>query len=94
MTTPTRTTRGAGWWTVLVVSGLVHLAIGYVYLASGLIAPVPVVVALVLWWLLLSSRLVHWALRRSWWIVAVPVVGVISWLVVVELGAYFFGWTA
>ena len=86
--------RGVAQLVLAAVAGIGHALVGFLYLVSGLAVPGWAVVLLLLWWLLLAWWLVRLAARRSWWTPAVPVVGVVTWVVVVTAGSQLLGWTA
>ena len=66
----------------------------YLYLVSGLVAPLWAVVLLVACWLVLGLCAVRWVRRRPLVVLALPFVGVALWWAVVSLGEVLFGWTA
>ena len=80
--------------TVLVVVGLVlHVLLAPFFFAAGLLVPGPVVVLLVAVWIGLLVAAIQWR-RRPRLVVAVPAVDAVVWFVVVQGGAWVFGWTA
>jgi hypothetical protein len=85
---------GAGPIAVAVLAALVHLVVGWFYLAGGLLIPGPVLVGLWVFWVLLAALLVYLAIRRSWWTVAVPIVAAVVFVLAVVVGEQVFGWTA
>lgn len=73
----------------LVLTGVafgMHLAVGGVYVLSLLLVPGPVVAVLAFWWLVLLGAGAALAIRRSPWVLAVPLVATGSWAAVVGLG--------
>jgi hypothetical protein len=76
-----------------VVAALLHLVCGWFYLASGLVAPGWAVLSLLVWWLVLAVVGVRLALRRSYWVLAVPVVAAVTWFAVMWFGGEVLGWT-
>lgn len=67
--------------------------IGFAYLATGLVAPMPdVIIAYALYALLLGSA-VWLARRRSWWVVAVPFLSAGLWPLMVWAGETFLDWS-
>jgi hypothetical protein len=89
---PTDTGRAAGPLVVAVLSGLVHLVIGYFYAVSGLVVPGYALFPLGLWWIVLALVLLRLAARGSWWTPLVPVVAAATWFVVVLGGGALLGW--
>jgi hypothetical protein len=75
-------------------AGVAHLMAGYVYLVSGLVVPFYALLPLWAWWLFLLVTLVRLAIRGSWWVVAVPVVAAVTWVLVVLGGGELLDWTA
>ena len=76
------------------MSALVHLVVGYFYLAGGLVIPGYVLFPLWLFWLVLAAWLLRLALRRSWWTPLVPVVAAGVFLLVLFAGEQVLGWVA
>jgi hypothetical protein len=87
------TARFARW--ILAGVGLVlHLLVGVLYFGSGLVMPYPWVYIMWLVWFL-AFVVVLWAVtRRTLWIPLVPGLALVFWVVVVQLGAWLFGWSA
>ena len=77
-----------------MLAAIAHGFVGFVYLVSGLAVPGWAVVLLLLWWGVLAWWFVRLVARRSWWTPAVPVVGALTWVVVVTAGEQLLGWTA
>jgi hypothetical protein len=77
-----------------VVAGVAHLLVGYVYLISGLVVPFYALLPLWAWWIFLVVTLVRLAIRGSWWVLAVPAVAAVTWIVVVLGGGELLNWTA
>jgi hypothetical protein len=88
----TDTGRATGPVVVAVVSGVLHLVVGYFYVVSGLVVPGYALLPLWFWWIVLALVLVRLALRRSWWTAAVPVVAAATWVLVVLGGGALLGW--
>ena len=87
--------RPARW--PLVAAGLAavgQLVAGWFYLVSGLVSPPWAVVTLLLWWSVLTAAGLRLARRRSYAVLGVPLVAVVTWLLMVGLGGAAFGWTA
>ena len=96
MSTPTRATRSSSALPVIAAAAaaVAHLAVGYVYLASGLVAPAWAVVALLGWWCLLAAvGVVLWQQRR-YVVLLVPLAGLVTWIVLLWFGATVLSWTA
>ncbi|MEQ4205841.1 hypothetical protein ABN028_04135 [Actinopolymorpha sp. B17G11] len=81
--------RLAGWVGIVLLFPVLYL-----YVVSGLVAPIWAVVVLVACWLVLGLCAVRWVRRRPLVVLALPFVGVVFWLAVVSLGEVLFGWTA
>lgn len=79
---------------VAALSGIAHVAVGFFYLASGLVAPLWAVLVLWAWWAVLAVVLLRLAVRRSWWTPLVPLVAMASWYLVLFLGESVLGWSA
>lgn len=81
----------------LVAAGVAMAAmavIGFFYLASGLVAPLPAVIGLMVVWGILVILGLRWFRRRPLRVVVLPVVAVAVWLAVITLGERLLGWTA
>ncbi|WP_228639287.1 hypothetical protein [Microtetraspora sp. AC03309] len=89
LTVPTAAGRLASW---LGLAG--HLCALPFYLASGLVAPLWAIIALLVVWLGLLGVCVGAIRARSAWGLAVPVSAVGIWLGAVSAGEAFLGWTA
>ena len=80
---------------VLGVIGLVlYLAVGWLYLASGLVVPFPWLVGVWVIWavgLLVLFRVFRASPRLT---PLVPLAAVAVWVVVVQMGSWLLGWTA
>ncbi|HWC13493.1 MAG TPA: hypothetical protein VG929_02720 [Actinomycetota bacterium] len=72
---------------------LLHLAVGYFYVLSGLVAPQWAVAGLLGIWLVLLWGLMH--LRRERWKpLVIPAIAAALWFGVLMLGDVLLGWTA
>jgi hypothetical protein len=83
----------AAVWVALAVAVPLHLAIGFFYVTSGLVAPLWAVLLLLAIWLglcIAGYRNRHKPLV----VLAIPVVAALVWFVVVQGGSMLFGWTA
>jgi hypothetical protein len=87
-------TRSRGPLVVAVLAALLHLVVGYFYLAGGLVIPGYVLLPLWAVWVLLAWWLVSLARRRSWWTPLAPVAAAVLFLVVITVGEQVLGWTA
>ncbi|HZI98392.1 MAG TPA: hypothetical protein VFD41_12785 [Actinomycetales bacterium] len=79
---------------LVVLAAVLQLVVGWLYLVSGLVVPGAFIVALLVFWVaqvVVGVRLVG---RRSPWVVAVPVVGFLTWLALLWFGGEILGWTA
>lgn len=77
---------------VLALAGLLVAGVGY--LAVGLIAPawvIPVSWTVFLGWLALGMLLV---MRRSWWVLMLPLLAAATWVGMVMGGNVWLGWNA
>lgn len=89
--------RGGSHWLYAVVAVLAavgQLMAGYFYLVSGLAAPVWALAFFVVWWLTLTYLGVRLALRKSFWLLLVPLVAMATWIGAMWFGGAFLGWTA
>ncbi|MGY1705485.1 hypothetical protein ACI79C_13015 [Geodermatophilus sp. SYSU D00697] len=91
---PTRSAAGTAALLLAVLAGAGHLGVGYFYLVSGLVVPVPALLPLWLLWGLLAVWLVRLALRRSWWTPGVPVLAAGVLVLVLVVGDEVLGWQA
>jgi hypothetical protein len=77
-----------------VLAAAAQLAAGYLYLTSGLVAPLWALALFLIWWLVLPYVGVKLALRRSCWLLLVPVVAVTTWFGAMAVGGTVLGWSA
>jgi hypothetical protein len=77
-----------------VVAALSHLVVGVLYISSGLVAPLWAVVFLLAVWAGFAVALGLLARRRTYWVLAVPVLALVVWATVVGFGGAWLGWTA
>jgi hypothetical protein len=87
-------TRSRGPLVVAVLAALLHLVVGYFYLAGGLVVPGYVLIPLWAVWVLLAWWLVTLARRDSWWTPLAPVAAALLFVVVLTVGEQVLGWTA
>ena len=80
---------------LLILAVVLHAGVGFVYLVSGLVAPLWGVLVLIVLWLAMSVVLVR-ALqaRDSMRAILVPVLGAALWFAVVQGLGTLFDWTA
>lgn len=88
--------RGRGALRILLggLSLFAMLVIGFVYLTSGLVAPLWAVAGLLIFWVILVVLGLRWFREHPWRLLALPVIAVLMWLVVITLGERLLGWTA
>src|SRR5688500_11843776 len=87
-------TRPRGPVVVAVVAGVLHLVVGFYYLAGGLVIPGYVLVPLWVVWFLLGWWLVTLARRDSWWTPLPPIAAAVVFVVVLTVGEQVLGWQA
>lgn len=87
-------TRSRGPLVVAALAAVLHLVVGWVYLAGGLVIPGYVLVPLWVAWFLFAWWLVTLARRSSWWTPVVPVAAAALFVVVVTIGEQVLGWQA
>lgn len=80
------------------VSGFVgiglYLALGFLYLTSGLVVPMPWLAVLWLAWLAGWYLVIALFRTRRSWVPVVAIGGAVFWWVFVSLGEALFDWTA
>jgi hypothetical protein len=82
------------WPTAAAVLAFLALApVGFFYAASGLLVPGPWLFLMWLLFLVLVVLAVWLARRRSYWVLAVPVVGGAAWWGIVSAGERWLDWT-
>jgi hypothetical protein len=85
-------TRSRGPLVVAALAAVLHLVVGYFYLAGGLVVPGYVLVPLWVAWFLFAWWLVTLARRSSWWTPIVPVTAAALFVVVITVGQQVLGW--
>ena len=81
--------------TILGVLGLLlYAGVGFLYLTSGLVVPMPWLAILWLIWLAGLYPLIRLFSTARAWTVVVPVVALAFWWAYLSLGEALFGWTA
>ena len=83
--------RRAGEW---VAIGLQILVGVFPYGASGLVAPLPGLLFLILVWAVMLLAAWRWRPANPWAVLLVPLVSVGLWFAVISLGEAIFNWTA
>ena len=68
--------------------------VGFLYFASGLVAPGWAVVLLCLFWLALLVLGFRWFMTRPLHVLALPLVAAVVWFGTITAGAFLFGWNA
>jgi hypothetical protein len=67
---------------------------GFLYFASGLVAPGWAVVVLCVFWLALLVLGFRWFMTRPLHVLALPLVAVAVWFAAITAGAALLGWNA
>ena len=69
------------------------VAVGFLYLVAGLVAPPWAVgVLFAIWIVLIVVQIRAWR-NRPWLVLAMPVLAVLIWLGVIQAGTTFLDWT-
>ncbi len=78
---------------IVVLAFGLHLVVGFVYLFTGLLAPIGVAIALQIAWigLLFVAIRVRTQPKR---VALIPVVAAVLWFAVLSIGSAVFRWTA
>ncbi len=77
-----------------VIGIALYLAVGFLYLASGLVMPYPWVFGMWALWAGGLFALVRVFRDSQAWTPVVAVCALIVWVALVQLGSWLFGWTA
>ncbi len=86
--------RGSRLQKIATIVALALMApIGLVYLVTGLVAPVPDVYGAYTIFALLLGGAVWLARRRSWWVVAMPIVSAGIWPLMIWAGETYLDWS-
>ena len=85
-------TRSRGPLAVAVLAVVLHLVVGFYYLAGGLVIPGYVLIPLWIVWFLLGWWLVTLARRNSWWTPLPPVAAAVLFVGVITVGEQVLGW--
>ena len=76
----------------VVALGLM-VPVGFAYLATGLVAPAPDLLGAYALFAVLLTATVRLAVRRSWWVVAMPLLSVGFFVLMLQLGERFLDWS-
>ena len=76
-----------------IIALVLMVPIGFVYLVTGLIAPSPDVFGAYVLFALLLGGAVWLARRRSWWVVAIPIVSIGIWPLMAWAGETYLDWS-
>ena len=88
--TPTR----SRWPVVAAVVALLLMApVGFFYGVSGLVVPGPWLFLLWLLYAVLLGLTIWLATRRSYYVLAIPLVAGVLWWLAITAGEAWFGWT-
>ena len=71
-----------------------HVATIFLYLASGLLAPLGGVLFLLAGWVALLVAAIRWRHSHPWLVALTPAVSIAFWAAVLTFGNWVFGWTA
>lgn len=77
-----------------VVGIALYLAVGVFYLGSGLVMSYPWVFGMWALWLCGLVVLARVFAESREWTPVVPVVAMVLWVAIVQIGSWIFGWTA
>ncbi|MGI9609672.1 MAG: hypothetical protein ACR2NL_05195, partial [Acidimicrobiia bacterium] len=81
--------------TTLGIVGIgLYVAVGILYVASGLVMPYPWVFGMWTLWLAGLAVLVPVVREAPVWTPAVAVAALVLWVIIVQLGSWLFDWTA
>ena len=72
----------------------VHVATIFLYLSSGLVAPLAGVLFLLAGWAVLLVGAIRLRPTRPWLVASTPVASLAFWAAVLTFGSWVFGWTA
>lgn len=90
MSSEVPTLQRVGRW----VGILLMLVVGWLYLVSGLVAPLWAVVSLLAVWAAVFSVAMRAWNSKPWLILAAPFLLFLFWAVAIWAGGQFLGWTA
>ena len=77
-----------------LVGVAVHVATIFLYLSSGLVAPVAGVLFLLAGWTALLVAAIRLRPSRPWLVALTPAASLAFWAAVLTFGSWVFGWTA
>lgn len=75
-----------------VVALVLMLPVGFQYLMSGLVVPVPDLFGMYALFAALFAGAALLARRRSWWVLALPPLSAGLWFLLITIGGRFWGW--
>lgn len=85
----------SGWKRALGILGIVlHVVVGYFYVAAGLVTPAPWLVGFLILWVVLLVVAISLFRRHPLWVLVVPVLALGLLVGGVSLGEALLGWTA
>ena len=73
---------------------LLFIGVGFLYLVSGLLAPIWASTILIGLWLLMLVTIVKVWRTRPWLVLSSPVIALTVWVLVLLAGEFFLGWSA
>ena len=73
---------------------LAFMAVGFLYLSSGLVAPIWAALVLIGLWILMLLAIVKLWSTRPWHVFVSPIVALVLWVLTILAGEFFLGWTA
>jgi hypothetical protein len=73
---------------------LLFIGVGFLYMASGLVAPVWASTILIGLWLVMLVGVIRIWKTKPWLVLASPIVAFLIWVLVLLAGEFFLGWTA
>ena len=87
--------RSSGLANAAAILGIAaHVAAIFLYLTSGLVAPLAGVLFLLAGWAVLLVGAIRLRASRPWLVALTPVASIGFWAAVLTFGSWVFGWTA
>lgn len=77
-----------------IIGILLYAMVGWLYFGTGLVMPYPWVFGMWAIWAAGLVILVRVVKRSPAWTPAVPLAALVTWMTLVQLGSWLFGWTA